>query len=116
LAPGVAFLLAAEATRLGLVLCPFRRLTHLPCPGCGMTRALLALIRGDLHAALAFHPLSPLVAVALGAWWANSLLEASGRPRIARVPVAVIRLSWVGVAAALMLWVVRLSGYFPLPR
>ncbi len=111
LAPGLALLLATEASRLGLVLCPFRRLTHLPCPGCGMTRALLALGRGDLHGALTFHPLSPFVAALLIGWWVNNLLVASGRPRALKAPDAVLRLSWVGVVAALVLWGARLSGY-----
>jgi hypothetical protein len=31
------------------------------CPFCGMTRATLALGGGDLHTALGFHPLAPLV-------------------------------------------------------
>jgi hypothetical protein len=43
------------------VLCPFRRLTALPCPLCGITRAMCALLKGEWLAAIAFHPLSPLV-------------------------------------------------------
>jgi hypothetical protein len=31
--------------------------TGLPCPGCGETRALLALLRGDLAGSVGFHPL-----------------------------------------------------------
>lgn len=52
-----------------LVPCPVRALTGVPCPGCGMTRALLALGRGDVGEALALHPLSPLIAAeAMLAW------------------------------------------------
>lgn len=42
-------------------VCPFKRLTGLPCPGCGMTRAYLALLRGDISGAFQLHPLFPLV-------------------------------------------------------
>lgn len=33
-------------------------LTGLPCPTCGVTRALLALARGDLRESLCCHPLA----------------------------------------------------------
>ena len=41
--------------------CPFRAVTGIDCPFCGMTRATLALGGGELSAALALHPLAPLV-------------------------------------------------------
>jgi len=41
-----------------VVFCPFRRLTGLPCPGCGMTRAFWALSGGRLREALTFNPFS----------------------------------------------------------
>lgn len=41
---------------LGVDLCPFHRTTGLPCPGCGMSRALAALTQGDWVAALGLHP------------------------------------------------------------
>jgi hypothetical protein len=37
------------------VMCVWRTLLHLECPGCGMTRALSSALHGDLHAALAFN-------------------------------------------------------------
>jgi len=37
--------------------CVFQALFHVACPGCGMTRAYLSLLRGDLMAAFAFHPM-----------------------------------------------------------
>lgn len=37
--------------------CPILTLTGIPCPGCGMTRAILALLRLDFAAAFSFHPM-----------------------------------------------------------
>ncbi len=42
--------------------CLWRAVTGLPCPGCGMIHALLAMARGDVRAAWDFNRLS-LVAV-----------------------------------------------------
>lgn len=35
--------------------CLFQSLFHVPCPGCGMRRALLAALRGDFLSAFQFH-------------------------------------------------------------
>ena len=114
LAPVLAFTAATEASHLGLVLCPFRFVTHLPCPGCGMTRALLALCQGDLHGAILAHPLSPFMALVLGGWWINNLCAAYGLARPLRLPDAITRLWWLALIAVLALWAVRLAGYLPL--
>ena len=47
------------------ILCPFRRLTGLPCPACGATRALLAASRLDFGRAFALNPILPLAALLL---------------------------------------------------
>jgi hypothetical protein len=62
-------------------LCLFRRLTAVPCPGCGLTRAFVHLARGEWLAALADHPLAPLVALELAAGWALWGLALAGRFR-----------------------------------
>jgi hypothetical protein len=41
---------------LGVDLCLFHASTGLPCPGCGMSRAISAISQGDLSAALALNP------------------------------------------------------------
>lgn len=37
--------------------CPFYWIFGIPCPGCGMTRAILCLLRADIHGAFEMHPL-----------------------------------------------------------
>lgn len=36
--------------------CTFAEVTGLPCPGCGLTRATSALLRGEWRASFLFHP------------------------------------------------------------
>ncbi|MCF8033885.1 MAG: DUF2752 domain-containing protein [Desulfarculaceae bacterium] len=71
-------------------VCPFRALTGLPCPGCGMTGAMVLLCQGQLGAAVGMNPFCLLLAsAALAAlpWLAwdliqkrNSFFEFLGRP------------------------------------
>ena len=49
----------------GGVGCPIHALTGVSCPGCGMTRAWLAVLRLYLKAAFYYHPLFWTVPVAL---------------------------------------------------
>ena len=37
--------------------CPIRFLTGIPCPGCGMSRAWLAVLQLDIAAAFSYHPM-----------------------------------------------------------
>jgi len=43
------------------LICPFRFLTGIPCPGCGMTRSFLAIARGDLSQAVFYNLFGPVL-------------------------------------------------------
>lgn len=43
--------------------CPFRLVTNIPCPCCGMTRAFCSLLSGHMTRAFTFHALFWLVPV-----------------------------------------------------
>jgi hypothetical protein len=62
-------------------ICLFHQMTGLNCPGCGMTRALYALLHGHFQAALKDNALFLAVLAGLavrGAWFAGKKI--SGRP------------------------------------
>lgn len=40
--------------------CTTRILTGFPCPGCGMTRAMILLLTGHLAESMQMHPMAPL--------------------------------------------------------
>ncbi|NUO51220.1 MAG: DUF2752 domain-containing protein [Polyangiaceae bacterium] len=98
----------AIASSLGISTCPVALLTGAPCPGCGMTRAALALARGDIALATAMNP-SALLTVPLSAglvaFFTLSYLY-DGRMRAnARIPRAlaigtIILLTCVSIARA----------------
>lgn len=86
--------------------CPFRAITGYDCPGCGITRALHAALRGDLVQAASHNLLLVIVALATVVWLAWNLLRTRrGRSpvRFSLPPPATIA---VGLAVAAF-WVLR---------
>ncbi len=55
-------------------VCGFRWLTGVPCPLCGMTRALSLLLKGQWELAWRLHSLSPIVLSLLLAVFLNEIL------------------------------------------
>jgi hypothetical protein len=113
----LVWLASALPTVLGIQRCAIATLFHVPCPGCGMTRAFLLLERGDITASLRMHPLAvPVlgsgVLLILATVWVTLV---SGTPflvhrsRFGRIAIAVSLLVY-SLAAAL--WVLRWLGYF----
>ena len=63
--------------------CPFRLLTGVSCLGCGMTRAYLSAVSFDFAKAFYYHPLWPLVPVAIVSYvWARIKKPKLGNPII----------------------------------
>ncbi len=93
----------------------FARVVHLPCPGCGSTRAVIALAHGDLHGVFRYNPLGPAVALLLGVLAAQSLssvfrygdFRAAGEGRLGSVAK---RGLFVVCALEVILWVARFFG------
>ena len=94
-------------------MCALRRIAHIGCPTCGLTRALAALAKGELGTSLALHPMAAVLAIELGAvwaWWGLGLARARGALDQRWIPWAVA----ANAAAFLVLWVVRLlTGTIP---
>ncbi len=96
----------SDAAASGGLPCPFRALTGIVCPLCGMTHATLALGGGDLGAAFAAHPLFPVV-LAFTAWGGWRL--ARGRPlTLAGHPVEVGHI----LAGVAVVWIANLISQF----
>ena len=95
--------------------CPSAVLTHRPCPGCGMTRAMLLLFDGDLGASLRMHPLAVPTTLA----YLGIALTSVSSAWLAGSPFAVFESRWgrralfflVGVMAlSFLLWIARGCG------
>jgi hypothetical protein len=95
-------------------ICPFAVFSGLPCPGCGMSRSLFALLQGNLALALHYHPLGPLLA-------AGAVLLLALRWFRRRWPskITIFRWSeapsyvWWGTLVLVMsVWIARFAGAF----
>ena len=84
------FILMSKLTGYG---CPIRRVTGFSCPGCGMTRAYIALLSGDIRGAFYYHPLFllPIPAAAL------IIAEKKIPPRAYNISMAVIASLFIAV-------------------
>ena len=73
----------------GIPPCPFHAMTGLWCPGCGLTRATHAVLRGHIAAAFGFNLFFPLfLAGTVIAWlaWVRSALGRAPLGWLVRVP------------------------------
>jgi hypothetical protein len=84
--------------------CPFHAATGLWCPGCGLTRATHAILRGHLMTGLGYNLFTPVL-FGLIAWswlvWAGKVV---GRP--IPEPAMVPRKIWVGLIVAVAVFTV----------
>ncbi len=60
-----SFQSSLKATESTLEVCLFKQVTHVPCPSCGSTRAVLELSEGRFLEALLINPLGFIIALIL---------------------------------------------------
>ncbi len=106
----LTLLAAVMALFSDILICPFQWLFEVPCPSCGLSRAVAAFATGNWACAFGFHPLFPLALVAL-TWWMATEGPLRTRRLAAAVPVG--RRVLVAVAAVFVaFWVGRGIGAF----
>jgi hypothetical protein len=107
---GALYLIDPSDPRLP-TLCPYRAVTGLACPGCGLTRCVHALLHGNVSAAFNFNP---LVFVALPLMMAFAVAPGVlGESSAARWRA---RMAWTLLAVILAFWVWRNTPVYPLLR
>ncbi len=100
-------------------LCPLASSFGIPCPGCGLTRATLALFHGDVQGALRLHPLvwllAPLFVGFVGVATFDLVRGPGHRPRKSRINWGSRRMNIAATALlvlTLAVWLARFAGYF----
>lgn len=113
----IAMVLASGAIR-----CPFATLTHQPCPGCGSTRAIRALLHLHIADAFRLNPVAPIVAMAVGVLVVEGLVSVAreGHARELGLRGASRWAIYALIAATVLevpIWALRFFGLFggPVP-
>jgi hypothetical protein len=88
-------------------VCPVQNYAHIPCPSCGLTRAVVCFLHGDFARSVAFHPLGVLVVILFIAW-AVLAFKQKTLTRRQQNGLAVI----LG-GLLLLFWGLRWLGYLP---
>ncbi|EDN02131.1 hypothetical protein BACCAP_00165 [Pseudoflavonifractor capillosus ATCC 29799] len=98
---GLAYAVFVRLSGLSIP-CPFHAVTGLLCPGCGVTRMCLALLRLDFAAAWQANPVLLLLLPVLAALLLRQAVRyvKTGRSTLSRGESALV---W-GMAAVLLLW------------
>ena len=94
----------------GATFCPFRLLTGLPCPGCGMGHALVFALRGDFASSWHSHPLGLPLFVLWTAWLGWGAFNLGRGRAFSDGFLPVLRrpaISWAGLALVLGVYAVR---------
>ena len=100
-AVGAGYALWVNLTHLSIP-CPFHAITGLQCPGCGVTRMCLALLRLDVSGAWKANPVLLLLLPLLGGLLGYRVVVYVRR---GSVPTARWEtLVWSGMAVVLLLW------------
>lgn len=107
-----AAVLTPHDATTGPVVCPFRLLTGLPCPGCGLTRSWVYWLHGDWQAGLAANPFGIVLlvaAVSFAVATARALVTSRPVPSIdelvRRRSVALVAGAWLAFAVVRMILV-----------
>ena len=99
--------------------CPFRAATGVPCPGCGLTRATLELLRGDLTSSLQTHAFAPIFLGALAFMLVTLFLpERYRRSLLSALRHCEVRTgltTWI-LFGLMLYWALRLMGIIPFPK
>jgi hypothetical protein len=74
---------AVFSSTVPVLLCPFREMTGMACPTCGATRALIALLKGDVMTAFRMNPVVAAATSGLVPYLAYAVIAAAfGLPRV----------------------------------
>ena len=83
--------------------CLLKDIFNVPCPSCGMSRAYLCLLLGDISAAFKFHPLFWIFPITVG-FGITAIIDKSKKRKFLWLSLMALC-----ILAYLICWIVRLA-------
>ena len=100
-------------------VCPIRTATGIPCPGCGLTTAVVQFLHGDFVESLETHAFAPVFLLALLVMLAALTLPPNARQRLIsfvhRLETRFGITAWV-LFSLVVYWGIRLIGLVSFPK
>ncbi|ELR96834.1 DUF2752 domain-containing protein [Gloeocapsa sp. PCC 73106] len=91
--------------------CPIRQSLNIPCPGCGLSRAIALLLKGDWQQSLKVHLFAPVAVLIMGLIVINVILPLSWNRSLVRscsqLEAKIPFVSWL-LITAIAYWLIRL--------
>lgn len=87
-------------------LCVLKGFFGFPCPGCGGTRAMILLAKGDVSGSLELNPSAPLLFLCLLNEIRVNYFMTGNKKRAAIILAA-------GIFVSVIIYIVRMNMYFP---
>jgi hypothetical protein len=103
--------LTLSAIGVSVWRCPVREVLGVACPGCGLTRAAMLLLRGHVRESLEMHLYAPLLLSALVLLLCAALLPREYSRRLTEAVARLEKSTSLGALALLLLpvyWILRL--------
>lgn len=86
--------------------CPFLIVTGFPCAGCGMTRAVCCILKGQLERGMSLNPAAPLW-IAFLIYFFTERYIIGNTPRICKIILGVV------ILITFAIYIFRMINFFP---
>ena len=101
----------------GFVHGPFARMTHVPCPGCGSTRAVRAALSLHFGEAIHLNPMAPIIAASIAVLAVEGLWRILRDGHLRELAAGVtgpwaLRVLAAAVVLEVPIWCLRFFGLF----
>jgi hypothetical protein len=87
-------------------VCLFKYLTNIPCPSCGSSRSVLAILHGDIHEAYYLNPIGFLISLILliAPFWiaGDVFLKRSSFLQFYRHIEILLKRKWISIPAVIL--------------